>query len=236
MDIRERGFPGGKGKAFRHVINLMPPHVRYVEAFLGSGAVLRNKRPAQSSLGIEIDETILAGWRGDEVPGLEILPGDAISILPRLNLGKGDLLYCDPPYVPSTRRGGRYYRHELSQADHVSLLAVLTGLPCKVVLSGYRCGLYDEALGSWHRIDYVTTTHAGPVTESAWTNFVPGPPLHDYSYVGANFREREGFRRRSVSLAGRIASTDPLELHAALALVADERPEAVRAAADRIAR
>ncbi|MGJ8626091.1 MAG: hypothetical protein ACSHXB_03935 [Sulfitobacter sp.] len=39
-------YPGGKngGGAYQRIINHMPPHRFYIEPFLGSGAVLRNKR------------------------------------------------------------------------------------------------------------------------------------------------------------------------------------------------
>jgi DNA adenine methylase len=36
-----------------------------------------------------------------------------------------------------SRRGGKLYRHEYDDADHVRLLDVLAGLPCAVMVSGY---------------------------------------------------------------------------------------------------
>jgi hypothetical protein len=41
-------YPGGKNGTgtFQKIINQMPPHDVYIEAFLGSGAVMRLKRPA----------------------------------------------------------------------------------------------------------------------------------------------------------------------------------------------
>ncbi|MBS0352463.1 MAG: DNA adenine methylase, partial [Proteobacteria bacterium] len=46
-------YPGGKGKCYQRLINLMPPHETYIETHLGSGAVLRNKRPAKTTIGID---------------------------------------------------------------------------------------------------------------------------------------------------------------------------------------
>lgn len=71
------------------------------------------------------------------------------------------LHYVDPPYLPETRsaksrRGGeRYhcYRHELTAADHVELLAALRELRGMVILSGYPAPLYDAALPGWRRIE-----------------------------------------------------------------------------------
>jgi DNA adenine methylase len=65
------------------------------------------------------------------------------------------LHYVDPPYPKSTRgkRHATCYRHEMIDADHSDLLTVLRGLAGMVVLSGYPCDLYDNALLDWHRIE-----------------------------------------------------------------------------------
>jgi DNA adenine methylase len=63
------------------------------------------------------------------------------------------LHYVDPPYVHDTRyRGassGRYYRHEMDDAEHRKLLDVLLELEGMVVLSGYPSELYSELLPDW---------------------------------------------------------------------------------------
>ncbi len=53
--IRVMSYPGGKGKCYQRLINLMPPHETYIESHLGGGAVLRNKRPAKANIGIDAD-------------------------------------------------------------------------------------------------------------------------------------------------------------------------------------
>jgi len=71
------------------------------------------------------------------------------------------LHYVDPPYVHETRSradriGGSPYHvyvHEMSTEEHSQLLEHLLALEGMVILSGYRCPLYDEALCSWTRID-----------------------------------------------------------------------------------
>jgi len=66
------------------------------------------------------------------------------------------LFYCDPPYVPETRREGGY-NHELSMDDHQELVEILLGLQGKVVLSGYNHKVYEplEKAG-WQRTDFET--------------------------------------------------------------------------------
>lgn len=89
------------------------------------------------------------------------------------------LHYVDPPYHPDTRsqksrRGKlRYhaYKHEMTDDDHRELLEGLRGLTGMVVLSGYRCALYDDMLADWTRVDRAALADgARPRTESLWLN------------------------------------------------------------------
>lgn len=73
--------------------------------------------------------------------------------------GPEALFYCDPPYLPSTRRRGRYLC-EMTEADHQRLLEVITSARGKVILSGYRSEVYDTALADWARIDIPTVNWA----------------------------------------------------------------------------
>lgn len=64
----------------------------------------------------------------------------------------GTLHYVDPPYVHNTRnmkRGNAAYAHEMTDEDHEELAAALMNLKGMVVLSGYRCELYDELFSDW---------------------------------------------------------------------------------------
>jgi site-specific DNA-adenine methylase len=61
-------YPGGKGKCYQRLINLMPVHETYIETHLGGGAVMRNKRPAARNIGIDIDQQVIDVWRGGDIP------------------------------------------------------------------------------------------------------------------------------------------------------------------------
>jgi len=64
----------------------------------------------------------------------------------------GTFLYCDPPYVPETRKGSGDYRHEMTAEDHRRLAAELHAAVergAKVALSGYPSALYDELFPGW---------------------------------------------------------------------------------------
>lgn len=200
-----RGYPGGKGAVgvYQEIINCMPPHEIYIEAFLGAGSVLVNKKAAHRNVGIELDENVVRCWKASHNSRVEVIHGDAIEILSSWPWHDHDhertLVYCDPPYLRDTRLSKRrIYRCDFSSAEeHVKLLDTLTSLPCMVMLSGYFSSLYDSMIGDWRRVDFRTRNRAGnPTLEAIWMNFPTPLELHDYRYLGRGFRDRERIKRK----------------------------------------
>ncbi len=191
-------YPGGKGAAGcrEQIIGMMPPHSRYIEPYFGGGAVFYAKKPAASSIVSDVDPDLMRYHQRDPVPSTIYRTGDAIELLGTLELTGTDLVYCDPPYMAETRRSLDLYHHETDDAHHRALLIVLKSLPCMVIVSGYRCPLYDTELSSWHRRDWRTMSRGGVRTESAWCNFTPGQLFHDTRFAGEGFREREKIKRK----------------------------------------
>src|SRR5919198_2325026 len=71
-DDRDMTYPGGKNApgVYQTIINHMPPHEVYIEPFLGSGAILRLKRPARVNIGIDADPQAIAKWQAcTAIPG-----------------------------------------------------------------------------------------------------------------------------------------------------------------------
>lgn len=189
-------YPGGKGGCFRQIINLMPAHDVYIETRLGGANVYLNKKPASCSIGIDVDRSVIAN-AGEQIPGIALHCMDATEFLQSYPFTGRELVYADPPYLMETRKGGRLYRHEYTDDQHRALLTVLVSLPCLVMVSGYRSTMYMTMLQGWHRVEFTTGSRQGKVTECVWLNFKPGQsPLHDVSYVGHNFRERERIKRK----------------------------------------
>lgn len=204
-------YPGGKGKIFQQVINLLPPHVTYVESHLGGGAVLRHKKPSAIAIGIDRDPNVIDFWRA-HFPGLATyVLGDAVEFLSHYPLQGHDVLYCDPPYLPSTRRRSRVYDYDYGEQDHRRLLALLVQLPCRVLLSGYPSRLYSKLLAGWNTRIFTAKAHDGLRAEQIWFNFQAPHRLHDPRYVGNNFRERENIRRRLARLRRRISALSAQE-------------------------
>ncbi|MBK8768461.1 MAG: hypothetical protein IPM01_29465, partial [Burkholderiaceae bacterium] len=50
-------YPGSKALpgVFQTIINNIPPHQTYIETHLGGGNILERKKPAQRSVGVDLD-------------------------------------------------------------------------------------------------------------------------------------------------------------------------------------
>lgn len=85
------------------------------------------------------------------------------------------LIYADPPYLLDTR-GGKQYRFEMDEQDHLDLLEALLQHRGPVILSVYPSEMYDRELKGWSRITRKSyNQNADQRTEVLWCNFeVPG--------------------------------------------------------------
>lgn len=205
-------YPGGKGKCFHQLINLMPPHRTYIEGYLGAGSVMRNKKPAQRTIGIDVDPAVISAW-GSGDGKVELIEADAISYLESFEFSGGELVYLDPPYLPSTRRKDRVYKYDYTEEQHERMLAMVLKLPCMVMISGYASQMYDSHLAGWNCRTFTANSQVGLREESVWFNFEPPAALHDVSHLGANFRDRQTIKRRRKRLYERIEGLDPVERH-----------------------
>jgi hypothetical protein len=212
-------YPGGKNGSgtYQKLINLMPPHREYIEPCLGSGTIMRLKRPATSSIGIDSDEHVIENFRAG-VPGLTLLNVDALRWLANADVSSDTLIYLDPPYLMSTRLSKRaLYRHEFNDEQHGELLHIITRLPCMVMISGYWSRMYAAALRGWRTVTFQARTRGGKMaTEWVWLNFAEPLELHDYRYLGADYRERERIKRKQLRWRNRLQHMDSLERYALL--------------------
>ncbi|MBR2048299.1 MAG: DNA adenine methylase [Oscillospiraceae bacterium] len=138
-----------------------------------------------SKTGFKVD--VWARERSYCVGGWNRLPGDLVEAAcrlkdvqienrPALDLirkynHENVLIYADPPYLLDTR-GGKQYRFEMNEQDHVDLLAALMAHKGPVILSGYPSDLYDQELRHWSRIARKSyNQNADPRTDVLWCNF-----------------------------------------------------------------
>lgn len=131
---------------------------------------------AQWQNGIDGLAAIAARLRNVQVecyPALDII---------RLYNDPGVLLYCDPPYVHTSRRSDKtsIYSYEMTDAEHRALAVALHAHRGLVALSGYPSPLYDELYADWNYIDVpydsaasnsaVSTTDSDRI-ERLWANY-----------------------------------------------------------------
>lgn len=97
------------------------------------------------------------------------------------------LFYCDPPYLPETRKSKNNYAFEMTEADHEAFLQSANEIKGLVAISGYESDLYMDMLpeGDW-------LIHSGPEKlsrastyehrrEVLWTNYDPDEFNRQYS-------------------------------------------------------
>lgn len=231
-------YPGGKGGSgvYQTIINQMPRHLVYVEAFLGGGAVMRLKKPAPiANIGIDVDTAALEGFPADSF--VDLREGNALEFLRDIstlaalyNVRQEDILvYCDPPYLMETRGSQRQiYRYELGDEEsHAALLGLLLDLRCMVMISGYDSSLYNSMLATWRRVEYKAMTRGGrQADEVIWCNFPEPFELHDYRYLGRGFRERERIKRKKARWKKKLSGMAMLERAAILEALEELRSSA----------
>lgn len=226
-------YNGGKAGAgvYQQIINQIPPHRTYIEAFLGDGAIMRAKHPATNSIGIERDETVVAGrWAAHDVPCLTVICGDARSFLSSYPWQGDEFVYLDPPYLMTTRSSQRnlYGCEFASEEEHAGLLALARSIPVPVGISGYWSELYARELADWRTISFQAVTRSGRLaTEWLWMNYPPPLELHDYRYLGSDYRERERIKRRRERWKARLRRLPDQERHALFAAIAEVRAESL---------
>ena len=190
--------------AYQAIIANMPPHDTYIETHLGSGAIMRKKPKASTSIGIDIDPSAIDNFictAGEHVA--QVAEFDALTFLKRFDfsLSGRTLVYCDPPYLWSTRSSRAKYDFEYDDEDHKDLIAqlkVISEIGVKVMISGYPSDLYNNLLTkpNWHSIEFQVMTRGGPRTEKLWMNFVPNS-YHWCEFAGKNFTDRQRIKRKA---------------------------------------
>lgn len=96
---------------------------------------------------------------------------DALELIQKFSNEKV-FIYADPPYLMETREYGKRYEYEMSKNDHIKFLELARGNKAKIMISGYRSKLYDEALEGWDVAEFnARANQGGKRTEVIWCNF-----------------------------------------------------------------
>lgn len=232
-------YPGSKNGSgvYQTIINLQPPHDTYIETFLGEGAIMRLKKPAARNIGIDNDQNALRSFtaKNGGTKGITLHHGDGFAFLKRHPFTGKELVYCDPPYHHETRSKTDVYRDEWSIPDHENFLDIAVELPCMVMISGYWTELYAEKLRGWNTTSYWSMTRGGyQKQEWLWYNYPEPTALHDYSYLGKDYRERERIKKKKERLIAKFQKMDILEQQALLSALEEACTTADTAKAEEV--
>lgn len=175
------------------IINLIPPHLTYIEGFLGTGIIMRTKRPALQQYAIDLNQTMLDQFSPDFK--VNKICTDVLKFLREYPYEGVEFIYLDPPYLTDTRSSNIRYEFEYSYSDHKRLLDLLIKLEAPILISGYASELYDTTLADWNREEFTTMSRGGPKTEVLWWNY-DLKLKHDTQFTGSNKTERQAIARK----------------------------------------
>lgn len=209
--MRYAGGKGGNG-TYQTIINNIPKHRVYIEPFAGGVNILERKKKACCSIAIEIDDVQVEKIKELAIEDLIVINGDGVLFIKEYDFKGDEFLYVDPPYVMSTRKGGDVYKYEFSDDQHVDLLTALLAIGdrAKVMISGYRSPLYEAMLQEWKSLDFKSITRGGMVTDTIWMNYELRE-LHETTYLGGDFREREKLKRKAKRWTARFKAMSDQE-------------------------
>lgn len=154
--------------------------------------------------------------------GTHLFHADALTILEALPVTEKTLIYADPPYLMETRRFRKgYYKHELGTHDkHHDLITLLKRFNCMIMISHYPCTLYESMLADWHMETFTTYDRANNQrVECVWMNYDLPMALHDYSFLGCDYRERERIKKKKKRWITKLRGMERLERQALLAAI-----------------
>lgn len=216
------------------IINLIPPHEVYIEPFAGSAAIARHKRPAAKTVLVEKHDRAASNLACLDA---EVVHGCGLEYLESYPFTGREFVYCDPPYVLSTRGGRRYYAHEWPDEMHVRFLRLMVRLSqkTKLMISGYPSELYaregfghgiGNRLPGWFCKSFLVMNRAHKwATECLWFNYPEPALLHDLSKVGDGWRERQRIARKRRRWGARLARMPDLERATLFAALVDAMGE-----------
>ncbi len=157
-----------------------------------------------------LPETILL-FRDDALHFLSnILPG---LILTYVDTPEQIVIYQDPPYPLLSRRSRRnIYEYEMTDTQHSQLLSINERMTANILISTYDNVLYEKKLRQWNEHSFMAATRRGKAEELVYYNYgLDTGKLHDYRFLGKNFKDRERIRLKIKRWASNLGKLEPRE-------------------------
>lgn len=239
MTAALKDYPGAKNGAgvAQWLINNIPAHTHYYEIFAGSAALYRIKRPAPrvNHLNDLNPQTVAALKADQQTATATISQADAVALLesPFTPSGIGCFIYLDPPYIKADRRSGaEIYDCELMTVPgHMRLIRAILASTADIMISSGTNELYRHELqekAGWRRKEFQTRGHRENRTEVIYMNYPEPEYLHEYTYLGDNFTQRQQLLRKRRNMAKMIKELPTYQRHLLIQELLQSDREAVQ--------
>jgi len=221
------GYFGGKGGSgvYQNIINIIPPHETFVVPFLGYGGITKNIKPAKYTIGNDIDPVVYNAWFNyyqnniygrnfpiEDFDSMDLYNDPWEEFIKGLKDLSSTNIYFDPPYPHSSRKSRHRYKFEMTDDEHGELLTHAKSYNnTSIQISTYDNKLYKSELKHWNKIKFNAKTRGGMAIETVYFNYDPPHRLHDYSYYGENFKNREHLKLKRNRLISRFKRMSPVE-------------------------
>lgn len=198
---------------YQFIINQIPPHKIYYEMFLGSGAILRHKRQAAITYGIDCNGSVIEAWKRSAPEWVTIRQGNALKVIPSISKNPPSVfVYLDPPYYyPSRRSSKAIYKCEFTEIEHEKLLSLILKVKFNCMISSYQNLLYSSYLSNWRKKEFTVCVHGKTVKEIIYMNYPEPTELHDYRYLGSDCWDRQRIKRKIQRRVDTLAKLPILE-------------------------
>lgn len=245
-------YNGGKSGngTYQQIINHIPPHGIYIAPFAGHDGVFQKIRRSDISILNDKDQRVIETWKrvlkncivcenymqGDlfeqpEKPVVILRNQDYTSIIAKFKDTPDAFIYCDPPYKMDTRRSNKkiYLFDWEEDKEHEDFLKLCITATTAVMISAYESDLYNDLLKGWNTHRFMSMTRIGLRQEIIYYNYPKPTVLHDFQYLGKNYRERERIKRKVIRFESKMNRLPDIERAAILSnLIAKHKTTVTR--------
>lgn len=222
-------YNGGKcgNGTYQNIINHIPPHGVYVAPFAGHDGIFQKIRRADISILNDKDQRVIERWKKatilkncivcenfmqgslfeqPEKPVVILKTQDYACVIAKFKDTADAFIYCDPPYKMDTRSSKkRIYKFDwINDNDHIDFLSLANTCKTNVMISAYESDLYNDMLKGWNTHRFMSMTRAGLKQEIIYYNYPKPAILHDFQYLGKNYRERERIKRKVIRFENKM--------------------------------
>lgn len=185
---------------YQKIINNIPYHENYFELFAGSGAIANKLFDnGWSGTNMFINDINSGTTANFAYPINSIISNvNALQLLKSPPAGTANRFYfLDPPYLFSTRANSKLYEFEMTDADHIQLLAAVKLSSDKIMIIHPKCDLYNSMLCNFRKVELKIRYHNKTSIEVLYMNY----PVVKYpmvtAFLGEDCWKRQRIKRNS---------------------------------------